>query len=55
MNLKNINIINDRAENIKDLKVDNVISRALGASYFYRVSSHLLKKWENNFNEGNGS
>ena len=45
MNLKNINIINDRAENIKDLKVDNVISRALGSlAYFYRVSSHLLKK-----------
>ena len=45
MNLKNISIINDRAENIKDLKVDNVISRALGnLAYFYRVSSHLLKK-----------
>lgn len=45
MKLKNINIINDRAENIKDIKVDNVISRALGSlAYFYRVSSHLLKK-----------
>ena len=45
MKLENINIINDRAENIKDIKVDNVISRALGSlAYFYRVSSHLLKK-----------
>jgi len=57
MKLKNINIINDRAENIKDIKVDNVISRALGSlAYFYRVSSHLLKKkWKNNFNERNRS